>query len=204
MDTKKLSLIAISAALLLGPILFSSIDALRNAPQLKSATVLPDPLELPEFLLQDQDGNPFTRAALEGGYSLLFFGFTNCPDICPATLQQLAVVRQKLEKSGEELPDIVFVSVDPQRDTPNVVRQYVGYFGDGFIGATGDLEELRKLTAKIGIYFEYAEGEGDNYNVNHSVVVAVINEEAEVRAVFSAPHDIDFMVNDLQIMMATR
>jgi protein SCO1/2 len=204
MDTKKISLIAISAALLLGPILFSSIDALRNVPQLQSATVLPNSLELPEFLLQDQDGNAFTRTSLEGHYSLIFFGFTNCPDICPATLQQLAVVRQKLQKSGSELPDIVFITVDPQRDTPEVVRQYVGYFGDGFYGATGDLDELRKLTGKIGIYFEYAEGEGDNYNVNHSVVVAVINEEAEVRAVFSAPHDIDLMVNDLQIIMTIR
>jgi protein SCO1/2 len=135
---------------------------------------------------------------------LLFFGFTNCPDICPATLQQLAVVRSKLAEAGADVPAIVLISVDPERDTADVLKQYVGYFGEGISGVTGDIDEIRTLTSRLGIYFEYAEGEGDNYNVNHSAVVIAINEDAEFFAVFSAPHDIDAIVNDVQVLTATQ
>ena len=204
MDTRKYVLIAISAVLLIGPIVFSSKILNRSAAQIISATVMPEPLPLPEFLLRDQDGATFNRTSLKGKFSLLFFGFTHCPDICPATLQQLSVVRQKLALASHDLPDIVLVSVDPERDTPEVLRQYVGHFGDGFIGVTGDMIELLKLTSKLGIYFEHTEGEGDNYNVNHAVAVLAINEDAAFQALFSAPHDIDSLVNDVQVLMANQ
>jgi protein SCO1/2 len=159
-------------------------------------------MALPDFLLVDQDGAVFNKASFEGRFSLVFFGFTHCPDICPATLQQLSVVRTRMVEAGIEAPDVVLISVDPKRDTPAALKQYVGHFGEGFIGVSGDLPELRQLTGRLGIYFEYADGEGDNYNVNHSVVVIVVNKQAEFQAVFSAPHDIDKIVNDVQVLMA--
>ncbi len=202
MKPGNLVLLPLLAILFAGVIVFAARYVSGPRMELQSATVLPEPIALPDFLLADQDETPFTRNSLRNRVSLLFFGFTNCPDICPATLQQLAVVSRKLAETGADTPTIVLVSVDPARDTAEVLKQYVGYFGEGLSGVTGDIDEIRALTSRLGIYFEYAEGEGDNYNVNHSAVIIAINEDAEFFALFSAPHDIDAMVNDVQILMA--
>jgi protein SCO1/2 len=204
MDMRKYAGPVIAAVLLAGLIFFGWQANAPSRAILQRATVLPEPQPLPEFVLSDGQGRAFTRDSLEGRVSLMFFGFTHCPDICPATLQQLAIVRSRLADNGAELPDVVFVSVDPQRDSPQVLNKYVGHFGAGMIGVTGAMQEIRQLTSKLGIYFEYAEGEGDDYSVNHSVVVLVINDDAEFQALFSAPHDIDAIVNDLLILMAKR
>lgn len=177
------------------------------------ATVLPERLPLPEFSLRDQDNAPFTREHLRGRTSLLFFGFTNCPDICPATLQQLAVARKRIaERAGEEaVPEIVLISVDPERDTPAKLREYVGHFGQGVTGVTGDLEELRKLTSALGIHHEKAHddgdhdhADGDHYRVNHTTAVLVVDEAARLQALFSAPHNPAYFVHDVPLLMAAR
>lgn len=202
METRNIILVVLTVALLVGLVTVATRFAVAPSMQLERATVLPEPIELPDFLLSDQDEAPFTRNSLRGRFSLLFFGFTNCPDICPATLQQLSVVRQRLAETGAGLPDIVLVSVDPDRDTAAVLKEYVGYFGQDIRGITGNMDEIKTLTSRLGVYFEFAEGEGDNYNVNHSAVIIAINEDADFAAVFSAPHDIDAIVNDVQVLMA--
>jgi len=202
MESRNIIIVALSAALLIGLLAFATRFAIAPSMQLERATVLPEPIELPDFLLADQDEAVFTRNSLRGRFSLLFFGFTNCPDICPATLQQLAVVRQRLAEAGAGLPDIVLISVDPDRDTAAVLKEYVGYFGQDIRGVSGNMDEIQALTSRLGVYFEFAEGEGDNYNVNHSAVIIAINEDAEFAAVFSAPHDIDAIINDVQVLMA--
>lgn len=170
------------------------------------ATVLPAPGELPEFSLQDQHGQTFGRDEFEGQWSLVFFGFTNCPDVCPTTLQVLSAAKQQLATQNHEpLPRIVLVSVDPERDTPDAMGQYVDYFGDGNVGVTGSMDELRKLTAGLGIYFEKSpldtNATNDNYSVDHSAVVLVINPRAQFHALFSAPHTVKNFVNDLPLIM---
>lgn len=165
------------------------------------ATVWPGSKPLPEFTLTDQSGNMFTRASLKGKWSLLFFGFTRCPDICPATLQQLAIANSRLAESGIEVPDIVLVSVDPERDSPDAMATYVSHFGGDIHGVTGDIAELRKLTSAAGIFFEKSELPGGGYSVDHSAVVLVINENAAIHASFSAPHTIDSFVNDVPVLM---
>lgn len=201
---RKNILIVASGILLLIPILFSAIDLPRTAPPLQSATLLPEAMALPDFQLTDQDGATFTRQSFKDRFSLVFFGFTHCPDICPATLQQLAVARKRLKQSGNSVPDVVFISVDPNRDSPDVVGSYVSNFGEGFIGLTGDMDDLRELTSGLGIYFEYGEGDADNYDVSHSVAILAVNRDAELQALFSAPHNIDKIVNDVPRLMATR
>jgi len=168
-----------------------------------SATVLPAGNALPAFTLLDHDGTVVDSTVFEGQWDLVFFGFTHCPDICPATLQILSQARKQLsERVQTPLPRIVLVSVDPERDTPELMRNYVSLFGDGNLGITGDLEEVVKLTEALGIYFAKAPTEGENYSVDHSTVVLVINPQGRFQALFSAPHRVEDIVHDLPLIMA--
>ncbi|MEX2122428.1 MAG: SCO family protein [Woeseia sp.] len=186
-----------------------ALDGSAGAPQY--ATLLPEPVPLPEFSLVDQHNAPFTRDSLRGQTSLMFFGFTHCPDICPATLQQLAAARKQLAEASPgtgALPEIILISVDPERDTPGKLDQYVTYFGDGVAAATGSMEAIRELTSPLGIYFEKqpnaeVEAQG-NYSVSHSTAVLVIDENASLKALFSAPHKTESFVHDLPRLMASR
>ncbi len=199
-------------ALIAGGWLLSQGDE-RKPVTIQTATVLPERRALPEFELRDHKGAPFTRTSLEGRTSLLFFGFTHCPDICPATLQQLAMARDRLAATagssdnplpGSEL-NIVLISVDPARDTPETLERYVEYFGEGITAATASPEDLLVLTSALGIFFEpVPTGNGADYTVNHSTAVLVIDPQARLQAIFSAPHSIDAFVQDLQLLIASR
>ena len=170
--------------------------ALKRQPELQAATLLPEPLALPEFALTDDRGGAFGRDDLIGRTSLLFFGFTQCPDICPVTLQQLAVVRRKLEESGSNvIPEIVFVSVDPERDDVNTIAAYVGAFGDGVRGVRGELDALNILTQPLGVFHARPETD-DGYDVEHTSAVLVINADAEFAGLFRAPHVVDAILAD--------
>jgi len=168
----------------------------------KYALVLPAPNPLPAFSLVDQHGNPADQTVFEGQWDLVFFGFTHCPDICPTTLQVLSTAKTALEERGQSpLPRIVLVSVDPERDTPEIMSQYVDYFGDDNLGITGSLEEVRKLTSGLGIYFEKQSADGDDYVVDHSAAVLVIDPNGDFHALFSGPHVVENYVYDLPIIM---
>lgn len=170
----------------------------------RTAFVLPAPSPLPQFSLLDQAGATVTAEAFKGRWNLVFFGFTHCPDICPATLQILAAARKSLADEGHEpLPRIVLVSVDPERDTPELMGRYVDYFGSGNLGVTGSLDELRKLTSALGIYFEKQPSDGDNYVVDHSAAVLVVNPDGDFHALFSGPHIVENYVHDLPAVMAS-
>lgn len=182
-----------------------SYQLIKPQPTPRTATILPAPAELPEFSLLDQYGAAIDRNAFKGHWSLVFFGFTQCPDICPLTLQVLSAARQRLLDAGQApLPRIVLVSVDPERDTPEIIGRYVDYFGDDNIGITGELVELRKLTSGLGIFFEKSAIDGVDYSVDHSAVVIVVNPNGEFHALFGAPHDVETFVHDVPIIMADR
>ena len=170
------------------------------------AVVLPAARPLPEFSLLDQDGNTFTQADFSGQWSILFFGFTHCPDVCPATLQIMAAARDQLQAQALDTPRLVLISVDPDRDTVEVMQRYTGHFGDDVLGLTGELDELQKLTRALGIYFEIDDQSADtaNYNVSHSAHVLVLNADGDYVGLFSAPHSVDAFVMDLPRMMGAR
>ena len=176
----------------------------QNNVQPAFATIWPSPMPLPDLQLVDQDGRPIGRTDLDGNWHLVFFGFTHCPDICPATLQQLSMARQQLIELGAEVPEIILVTVDPERDTPKVMASYVGHFGPGVSGLTGELSELRKLTTTAGIFFEKVPGDDGAYTVDHSAVVLLLNDDAAIHASFSAPHEIENFVQDLPIVMGSK
>lgn len=195
-------LIAILLAVALALGLFMALQ-LRIPAEPHRAFVFPAPTELPQFSLLDQNGAAVTAATFQGQWDLVFFGFTNCPDICPATLQILAAAKRELEASNADfVPRIVLVSVDPERDTPELLAKYLNYFGAGNLGVTGELSEVSKLTSALGIYFEKQTVIDDAYGVDHSAAVLVFNPDGQFHALFSAPHVISNYVHDMKIIMA--
>jgi protein SCO1 len=181
-----------------------NVDDVEPEPQF--ATLLPEPLPLPDFELRDQHGRPFTRETLRGRTSLLFFGFTHCPDICPATLQQLSLARKQIAETspGKTLPAIVLISVDPERDTPEKLDKYVSSFRADVAAATGTRESLLPLTSALGIFFERQPLESGDYTISHSTAVLVVDEDANLRALFSAPHKTEYFAHDIPLLMAAR
>ena len=173
------------------------------APKPTTATVLPAPADLNEFSLRNQHGQAIGRDVFSGHWNLLFFGFTHCPDICPTTMQVLATAKRQLaDRDFEPLPRLVLVSVDPERDTPDVIGRYIDHFGENNLGVTGDIEELRKLTNGLGIFFQKSGSDDDNYSIDHTAAVLVINPRGQFHALFSAPHNVENYVNDLPLILA--
>ena len=165
------------------------------------STVLTKPIKLDEFLLTADDDSVFSNQSLKDKWSLLFFGYTHCPDVCPLTLHQLAQANKELADKLDSTPDIIMVSVDPDRDTSEILQKYVKSFGENVSGVTGKNEELDKLTSQLGIFYNANKHEGENYSVNHSAAVILINKNAEFHAVFSAPHSIENFVSDLPLLL---
>ena len=165
------------------------------------STVLTKPIKLDEFMLIADDDSVFSNQSLKDKWSLLFFGYTHCPDVCPLTLHQLAQANKELADKLDSTPDIIMVSVDPDRDTSEILQKYVRSFGENVSGVTGKNEELDKLTSQLGIFYNANKHEGENYSVNHSAAVILINKNAEFHAVFSAPHSIEHFVSDLPLIL---
>jgi len=162
-----------------------------------AATVLPEPRALPAVELVDTAGARLDLGAFRGRYSLLYFGFTNCPDVCPLTLKVLADARVKLaERSPLVVPQIVFVSVDPSRDSPAEIASYLGRFDPAFVGATAPTERLAPLLEALGVTVEKHRHGGDDYTITHNDTIYVIGPGAELIAVASGPHDAAIVASD--------
>ena len=172
-----------------------------NAPT--TATVLPAPRPLPEFALVDESGAAQSRSLFEGEWHLLFFGFTNCPDICPTTLATLTSATKELrQRNAGPVPRIVLVSVDPRTDTPERLGEYIAYFGEGTRGLTGSEDALRELTEPLGVYFREVPLD-DGYTVDHSAAVLLINPDGEFHALFSGPHKAENFIHDLPLIVGS-
>ncbi|MDH3673206.1 MAG: SCO family protein [Gammaproteobacteria bacterium] len=157
--------------------------------QLQQATILANSgRPMPDFELQDYDNGSFTRAQLKDHWTLLFFGYTSCPDVCPLTLAVLKDVYRRLEETPyAQDTQIVFVSVDPKRDSLSTLKRYVQHFHPIFKGVTGSEGQLQKFTKPLGIFYQY-QGEGEDYLVDHSSAMLLIDPAGNLRALFSAPH----------------
>lgn len=179
--------------------------AMRTALPAGSLILLPEPRIIADFALVDQHAEPFSLEQFKGHWSVLFFGFTACPDICPNTLYQLQQVRkQMLEDSGpDEIPRIYLVSVDPERDTPEKLAEYLSYFDPAFTGLTGDEAQLKALTMQLGIaYFIEPHEPGDpGYSVDHSASLLLLNPEAQLLGVLPAAQDAADITRSLEAAM---
>jgi protein SCO1/2 len=131
------------------------------------------------FELMDQNNKPFTDKNLLGKYTLLFFGYTFCPDICPNTLSTVAEVYNNLAPALRQPLQVVFVTVDPERDTTSVIGEYMAAFNEEFIGLRGTSEQLKNVTNGYKIYYSRGEGEGQNYLMNHSGFLYLMGPQGE-------------------------
>ena len=150
---------------------------------------------LPEFALTDHTGGDFTRRELTEDWTLLFFGYTHCPDVCPITLATMSASIDAVAALGGEAPRVVFVSVDPERDAPRSLRDYVTVFRPEFLGVTGPHEELAKLTRALGVVYA-RDGDDPGYLVEHSAALLLVNPKGELQAVFGPPHEPDAIARD--------
>lgn len=206
---RRLFIIALAIGLMSAAagISIGSIVSAQRPPPMDSLLLLPEPRVLADFELLDGQGQPFSLERLRGRWSLLFFGFTNCPDVCPSALYDLARMNAQLSPqggNGEAAQRVVFVSVDPERDTPEKLSQYVAYYDPEFIGATGSHAQLAALTAQLGIAYQIEEHDpgAENYQVAHSSSVVLVDPRGQLRGAFSAPLDADRMARDLATLMA--
>jgi protein SCO1/2 len=147
--------------------------------------------DIGEFALVDDSNQAFGPAQLKGKWSLLFFGFTYCPDVCPTTLALLSQFYNKLPPDIAADTQVVLVSVDPGRDTPEKLRDYVRYFNPQFRGVTGEFMALQQFATSVNSPFTKTPGGGDNYQVEHSGNVVLMNPDGYYMGFFKAPLDLE-------------
>jgi protein SCO1/2 len=149
------------------------------------------------FRLVAHDGAPFEDAALKGRWTFLFFGFTHCPDACPATLGAFVEVQRRLRSDPALAGDVrfVLVTVDPERDTPQALARYLAGFDAGFVGLTGDAAEIARLSAPMGVAYEkLASATGQGYHMDHSSSVLLLDPQARLHGILAAPHSAPAMM----------
>jgi protein SCO1/2 len=195
---------ALAGALLARNMLQARSNARANAPVLASGTLIEPAKLIPSFTLIDQDNSQFTPDRLHARWTLMFFGFTNCGDVCPTTLTLLASVSKSLANLPEQLrPQIVFVSVDAQRDSPQVIKEYLRHFDPDFVGVTGKQSDLDAFTQALGV--PSAIRSTDNgYAVDHSASILTFNPRGAMQAIFSPPHAVDTLARDFRTLIELR
>jgi protein SCO1 len=199
MDRKTL-LVGLMVFLLIGAVaagvfLFSEPASFRG-----TAYEEPYPVA-PEIELTRSDGERFRLSERRGEVVALFFGYTSCPDICPTTMAEL---NQALEKLGDQADEVqvLFVTVDPQRDTPARVQEYVNHFNPDFIGLSGSEAELAKVWNDFGVFREIVEGtSAAGYLVNHTARVTLIDQQGNLRISFPFETPVEDVVYDLKLML---
>lgn len=151
--------------------------------------------QLPEFSLLNEQGESFGREQLAGNWSLVFFGYTYCPDICPVTMSLLKQVYTALTPELQADTRVLLASVDPARDTAAKLAEYTAYFHPDFGGLTGDFLEMHRFATALNTPFRKVPGQGEEgYLVDHSGNVALLDENGHYRGFFKAPLDADKMV----------
>ena len=192
---------AVAGGLWLGVILNdgkSPAPSMRMISQHAQALLPPKPVAA--FQLTNHHNKPFVLDSLKNKWSLMFFGYTHCPDICPTTMQVLADLDKRLTQTAPDLhknTQVVFVSVDPARDTVAQLAKYVPYFNRSFIGVTGDPKQIDLLTRQLGImHMQVEKKDGGAYLVDHSASILLFGPDARVHGIFSAPHTPERLLQD--------
>jgi protein SCO1/2 len=162
-----------------------------------TATVLSPPRPLPPLALVGDDNRPFDATRLRGRWSFVFFGFTSCPDVCPVTMAALAQTSKLLAGLPEKLrPQVVMISVDPERDTPAQLASYVKAFDPTFVGATGTKAAIDEFALRMGVAAAKRPLDGGSYSVDHTTSVFLIDPDGALHALFSAPHTPKLIADD--------
>lgn len=155
--------------------------SLRGGPGGSGGGVLSSAIGGP-FHLVDQNGKPFTDANLQGKWHLVFFGYTHCPDVCPTTLNELSLALDKLGKEKRSEVDVVFITVDPERDTPAVLKSYVQSFDAPIIALSGSADQIKQAAQDYHVYYAKHPRSDGGYDMDHSAVVYVMDPKGRFTA----------------------
>ncbi len=190
--------VALVLGLTVNKVLNSKGDGTDKVALLDAGIVLlPQSRNLPALSLTNQDGQAVAVNELKGKWSLLFFGYTFCPDICPATLAQLRQLQGMLPAEAKDKLRVILVTVDPHRDTPEQLKKYLGFFDAGFQGLTGAEGDIQKLANGVSIPFIPADTSQENYTVDHSGNLVIIGPDGTQRGFIRAPVNNDKLAAQL-------
>jgi protein SCO1 len=145
------------------------------------------------FSLENHLSEVFTEKDLKDQWSLIFVGYTQCPDVCPTTLALMNEVSNMMRESNKIVPGIIFLSIDPERDTPAILKEYVNYFNPEFIGLTGAIEQINRFSRNLNAVYRKSPGltgeiTADNYLMDHSSALMLINPNGHMQSILTAPH----------------
>ncbi len=203
--------LAIALAAGLGLLLAQKVfgPAGNGGHQAGSIIFYPTPRPLPDFSLSQSDGTRLIPGELRGHWTLVFLGFTSCPDVCPTTLSELALAQKQWERIPESLrPRVVFVSVDPARDTPARLGEYAHAFHKDTLAATADVPSLERFATPLGLVFQKAPGKNyktnpNDYSMDHSASIAVLDPEGRLAGLMRPPFDPKLIASDLTKLTGT-
>jgi protein SCO1/2 len=199
----RIALFAI-VAFVLGLFLARTLLAPRAVavPPTVNATILPQTRALPALDLVDQDGRPLAADQLRRGWSIVFFGFTQCPDICPTTLTLLAETRKRLaDLPAAQQPQVLLISVDPERDTPAVLKPYVTFFDASFQGATGTPEGVQRAAAAFSVPFQKMPLPDGGYTMDHGAGLFIVAPDGGIAAYSSPPLTAEGLATDFRAVV---
>jgi len=201
-NQKKLFVLSLLFIVLFGLAYFYMKREVDNDREIKiDGVYVSKPTAIQNFQLTDNHGQSFDKAKMRGKWTMLFFGFTNCGMVCPTTMSELNKMYGKLSKElpNKELPQVVLISVDPQRDTVEKINAYVNAFNPHFIGLRGDESQIANLKKELHIVsakMQTGDGKNGHYTINHSAEIMLFNPDAKLQAFLSYPHQADQLVLD--------
>ena len=198
---KPRNLLIFGLALLVGLVaVFLLLDPTK--PYTYQGSLIDPPVEAPQFELSDVDGQRFQLRDLNGQVVIIFFGYTSCPDVCPVTLTDFLRIRSNLGDQAEKV-SFVFVTVDPERDTPERMKKYLTNFDPAIIGLTGERTELESVWSSYGVYEAKVEGESEgNYLVDHSSRIYVIDEAGNLLLTYLFGTEYQVIAEDVRHLVA--
>ena len=173
----------------------------KNKANYHSLKLYPSSKAFSGFSLTDVNNNTLDENYFNGKWTLLFFGFTNCPDVCPTTLSELKKTFHLLttENKIAQMPKVLFVSVDPERDTPEHLKEYIAFFNPRFNAASSNKANILSLASQIGVAYHIQEHEtgNNNYSVDHTAAIFIIAPNKELYGIFRSPHIAKNIADDL-------
>lgn len=181
---------------------FQSLPSLlEKKPTLVSGKILARPMEIDRFELIDQKNEVFNNKSLEGGWTVLFFGYTNCPDVCPTTIYKLAEIKNELKEDLSSTSfNTVLVTLDPDRDSADRLKEYIGYFDKSMLGVTGTYENIQSFTSSLSVFYQRINKE-EGYDFNHTASIFVFNKDGSLFATMSPANTIGELTQDFYTIL---
>jgi len=181
---------------------FQSLPSLlEKKPTLVSGKILARPMEIDRFELIDQKNEVFNNKSLEGGWTVLFFGYTNCPDVCPTTIYKLAEIKNELKEDLSSTSfNTVLVTLDPDRDSADRLKEYIGYFDESMLGVTGTYENIQSFTSSLSVFYQRINKE-EGYDFNHTASIFVFNKDGSLFATMSPANTIGELTQDFYTIL---